>query len=77
MNGLQHISSAFNVLAEGSPGVHAVLHTWLSHQSDSVQVVSAIARAGADLVELGIPFSIRWQIGPHIQHSTQVALEAG
>lgn len=45
--------------------------------STSLEVVEAIAGAGADLIELGIPFSDPLADGPTIQHSTQVALEAG
>lgn len=43
----------------------------------SLEVLLAIARAGADLIELGVPFSDPLADGPTIQHSTQVALEAG
>jgi tryptophan synthase alpha chain len=46
-------------------------------QSASLQIVSAIAQAGADLIELGIPFSDPLADGPTIQHSTQVALAHG
>jgi tryptophan synthase alpha chain len=40
-------------------------------------VVKAIAAAGADLIELGIPFSDPLADGPTIQYSTQVALQSG
>jgi tryptophan synthase alpha chain len=40
-------------------------------------VVEAIAASGADLIELGIPFSDPLADGPTIQHSTQIALENG
>ncbi len=43
----------------------------------SEQVIRAIADAGADLIELGVPFSDPLADGPTIQHSTQTALEAG
>jgi tryptophan synthase alpha chain len=43
----------------------------------SAAIVEAIARAGADLLELGIPFSDPLADGPTIQHSTQVALNGG
>ena len=43
----------------------------------SEAVVRAIAAAGADLIELGVPFSDPLADGPTIQHSTQVALEQG
>ena len=43
----------------------------------SLEVIAACAKAGADLMELGVPFSDPLADGPTIQHSTQVALENG
>jgi tryptophan synthase alpha chain len=43
----------------------------------SLDVVDACVEAGADLMELGVPFSDPLADGPTIQHSTQVALENG
>jgi tryptophan synthase alpha chain len=43
----------------------------------SPDVIQAIAEAGADLIELGVPFSDPLADGPTVQHSTQVALEQG
>jgi tryptophan synthase alpha chain len=43
----------------------------------SLEVIEACAVAGADLMELGIPFSDPLADGPTIQHSTQVALGNG
>jgi tryptophan synthase alpha chain len=43
----------------------------------SLDVIEACARAGADLMELGLPFSDPLADGPTIQHSTQVALDQG
>jgi tryptophan synthase alpha chain len=43
----------------------------------SLACVQAAADAGADLIELGVPFSDPLADGPAIQHSTQVALENG
>ena len=43
----------------------------------SLEIVTAISQAGADLIELGIPFSDPLADGPTIQRSTQIALEAG
>ena len=43
----------------------------------SLKVIEACAKAGADLMELGVPFSDPLADGPTIQHSTQVSLENG
>ena len=43
----------------------------------SIDVIKACVDAGADLMELGMPFSDPLADGPTIQHSTQVALENG
>ncbi len=43
----------------------------------SLAVVEACAANGADLIELGVPFSDPLADGPTIQHSTQVALQNG
>ena len=43
----------------------------------SLNVIEACVEAGADLMELGMPFSDPLADGPTIQHSTQVALEHG
>ncbi len=43
----------------------------------TVPVLKAIADAGADLIELGVPFSDPLAEGPTIQKSSHAALEAG
>lgn len=43
----------------------------------SIAIVQGCVEAGADLMELGIPFSDPLADGPTIQHSTQIALENG
>jgi tryptophan synthase alpha chain len=43
----------------------------------SLEVVAACAEAGADLMELGIPFSDPLADGPTIQESSQAALRGG
>jgi tryptophan synthase alpha chain len=43
----------------------------------SLDIIQACADAGADLMELGVPFSDPLADGPVIQHSTQIALENG
>ena len=43
----------------------------------SVEVVAAVARAGADVIELGVPFSDPSADGPSIQRAMERALAAG
>ena len=43
----------------------------------SLEIIQACAENGADLIEIGIPFSDPLADGPTIQHSTQVALKNG
>jgi tryptophan synthase alpha chain len=47
------------------------------HLDSTVEVMEAIADAGADIIELGIPFSDPLADGPTIQHSSFVSLENG
>jgi len=44
---------------------------------ETVGLLERLVRAGADLIELGVPFSDPLADGPTIQRSTQRALEAG
>jgi tryptophan synthase alpha chain len=43
----------------------------------SLRVIDAIARAGADMIELGVPFSDPLADGPVVQRANQIALERG
>jgi tryptophan synthase alpha chain len=43
----------------------------------SLDIIEAIARAGADLIELGLPFSDPLADGPTIQRAAQIALRNG
>ena len=43
----------------------------------SLDIIEAMAEAGADGFEIGIPFSDPLADGPTIQHSSQVALDGG
>ena len=43
----------------------------------SLNIIQACAESGAEMMELGLPFSDPLADGPTIQHSTQVALENG
>jgi tryptophan synthase alpha chain len=43
----------------------------------TAELMAAVARAGADIIELGVPFSDPVADGPTIQRSSQIALEHG
>ncbi len=45
--------------------------------TDSLDAIEALAGNGADLIEIGIPFSDPLADGPVIQHATQIALQNG
>jgi tryptophan synthase alpha chain len=43
----------------------------------SIDVIEALARGGADMIEVGLPFSDPLADGPVIQRATQIALQQG
>ena len=75
MNGIERIRSAFK------KGRRAALMPYFTigypDIPTSLDIIEACCRAGADMMELGVPFSDPLADGPTIQHSTQVALQAG
>lgn len=78
MSGLAHIAAAFTAAREQDRAALMPYFTLGFPDPETSQaVVQAVADAGADLIELGIPFSDPLADGPTIQHSTQVALEQG
>ncbi len=43
----------------------------------SIDMIEALAQAGADIIEIGVPFSDPMADGPTVQHASQVALDNG
>lgn len=74
MTGLDRVARAF---AHSRPALMPYYTLGYPDIPTSLDVVVAISKSGADLIELGIPFSDPLADGPTIQHSTQIALESG
>ncbi len=74
----QRLRSAFDRAAERN---RAALVAYLTFGDPDVQtsisIVEAAARAGADVIELGVPFSDPSADGPSIQRAMERALEMG
>ena len=63
--------------AKGETGVSAFLTVGYPDVASTLKLVPALVEGGADLVELGVPFSDPLADGATIQHSSQVALANG
>lgn len=74
MKPLDQITLAFK---KNSPALMPYFTLGYPDYATSLDIIQACAEAGADLMELGVPFSDPLADGPTIQHSTQVALEKG
>lgn len=78
MNGLEHITQTFTALrAQGRAALMPYFTLGYPTPADSLRVIEALSHSGADLIELGVPFSDPLADGPTVQHSTQVALAQG
>ncbi len=62
---------------EGRRALVVYLTAGFPDPAQSVTLMRAVAAAGADIIEVGVPFSDPLADGPIIQHSTQVALQHG
>jgi tryptophan synthase alpha chain len=77
-SGIERIGAAFaRARAEGRAALMPYVTLGFPDPAVSLDVLAAVADAGADLIELGVPFSDPLADGPTIQHSTQRALECG
>lgn len=61
----------------GRPALVAYLTAGDPHPDRTVELALALERGGADLLELGVPFSDPIADGPVIQHASDRALRAG
>jgi tryptophan synthase alpha chain len=78
MNGLDHIAFTFEqVRSQNRAALMPYFTIGFPTLDKSLEVIKSISQSGADLIELGIPFSDPLADGPTIQHSTQKALEGG
>lgn len=78
MTGLEHIQQTFSACRKDNRA--ALMPYFTCGYPDletSFEILQSIAHNGADLIELGIPFSDPLADGPTIQHSTQAALNQG
>jgi tryptophan synthase alpha chain len=76
--GVEHIRAAFDA-AKAEGRVAFIPYITAGHPDAGTEqaVVPALVSAGADIIELGIPFSDPLADGPVIQRSTQIALANG
>jgi tryptophan synthase alpha subunit len=76
--GLTEINAAFaKAKAEGRPALMPYWSLGYPDAETSLRVIEAIAKAGADMIELGVPFSDPLADGPVIQRANQIALDHG
>ena len=75
------IAARWRALRAGAGGRRAALIPYLTAgfptPARSLEALRAVAAAGADFVEVGVPFSDPLADGPTIQRSTQAALDQG
>lgn len=78
MTGLERIDAVFNRIKQEGGAAFMPYHAMgYPNRAKSVDVVESLAQAGADLFEIGIPFSDPLADGPIIQTATYTALTQG
>lgn len=65
------------IKAEGRPGLVVFLTVGHPYRDAALEIAPQLAAAGADAIELGIPFSDPMGDGPVIQESSHIALQNG
>jgi tryptophan synthase alpha chain len=77
-HGLEAINAVFTQAKAAKRGVFIPYYPiGYPDYATSLDVLRALARAGADIIEVGVPFSDPLADGPTIQAATQKALENG
>lgn len=74
MTGIEHIKNAFT---QGRPAFMPYSVLGYPTRQAGLETIRAVVAAGADLLELGVPFSDPLADGPTIQAATQKSLENG
>lgn len=74
MSGIERIEQAFK---QGRPAFMPYAVLGYPDRQSGLESIRTLAEAGADLIELGIPFSDPLADGPTIQAASQVALNNG
>ena len=75
---MARIADAFDRHAgTGRPGLVAYMTAGDPDLDASAEILAALDRAGADVLEVGVPFSDPLADGPVIQRASERALEAG
>jgi tryptophan synthase len=78
VTGASAIAQAFaGANAQGRPALLTYLTLGYPTREASLALVPALERAGADIIELGTPFSDPIADGPTIQAASHAALQAG
>src|SRR5260221_12452711 len=73
-----HITEAFGrIRAEKRPGLVTYTTAGDPNLARSGDILQALDRAGADVLEIGVPFSDPLADGPVIQRATERAIAAG
>jgi len=76
--GEKRITSAFRrTKDEGRAALIAYLPLGFPTPEASLELIQAVVKGGADIVELGVPFSDPLADGPTIQRATHLALQQG
>lgn len=75
---MSRISTRFEQLkATGRTALVPFITSGDPHQAQTVDIMHALVRGGADIIELGVPFSDPMADGPVIQKASERALEHG